>query len=350
MEGDARIPLSSLQSWFAVMASDPSKRVVSKRAAEVCEEGFPHRDVAGALARRFYLVRGDITQLEVDAIVNAANNFMCGGSGVDGAIHDAAGPGLYAECKACPFKAPRTRCRDGEAVITGGHSLFAKHVIHTVGPKDGDPETLASSYAQCLALARERGLTSIAFPCISTGVYGFPNVHAALVAISTALRVLQEAEAAPPSAALEQQVASGGEGSDGSPSGAGGGSGGSGGGGGGGGSSNSCGGARGGGGERETPQAEKKRKITPLAEQGEAHPADGEGEDSVAPAGSSSSSSSSSSSEPPQEPWQPSIVFCVFLQKDQQIYEALLPYFFPYTGSDPEQQEAAGASHPDTAE
>ena len=141
------------------------------------------------------IIQGDITTLAVDAIVNAANQVMLGGGGVDGAIHRVAGPELYEACLKVPEVRPGVRCPTGEARITPGFNLPAKFVIHTVGPvyRDGlhgEPEKLGACYRNSLALAAENGCKSIAFPCISTGVYGYPIEDAARIAIREVRRFL----------------------------------------------------------------------------------------------------------------------------------------------------------------
>jgi O-acetyl-ADP-ribose deacetylase (regulator of RNase III) len=134
------------------------------------------------------ILEADITTLAADAIVNAANELMLGGGGVDGAIHRAAGRALFSSCLAVPEVRPGVRCPTGEARITPGFALPAKYVIHTVGPvyrdgRHGEPEKLAACYRNSLALAAENGCRSVAFPCISTGVYGYPVEEAAAIAV-----------------------------------------------------------------------------------------------------------------------------------------------------------------------
>ncbi len=135
------------------------------------------------------LFRGDITKLDCQAIVNAANHSLLGGGGVDGAIHRAAGPGLLSECRTLGG------CRTGEAKITGGYNLKAEYVIHTVGPvysgKEDDRIKLASCYNSSLNLAKENNIHTIAFPAISAGVYGYPAEKAAAVAIDTVKKWLE---------------------------------------------------------------------------------------------------------------------------------------------------------------
>ncbi len=139
------------------------------------------------------IVFGDITKQDVDAIVNAANTSMLGGGGVDGAIHRAAGPGLLEECRRVGG------CPTGEARITMGYKLQAKHVIHTVGPvwrggKSGEDKLLRNCYQNSMKLAEQNGIKSIAFPSISTGAYGFPIERAAPIAVETVSESLREIE------------------------------------------------------------------------------------------------------------------------------------------------------------
>ena len=143
---------------------------------------------------RIEAVHGNIVDMDVDAVVNAANNMLQGGGGVDGAIHRAAGKELLVECLKLDG------CRTGEALITSGYDLKAKWVIHTVGPvwrggKRGEDEKLAMCYRNCLKLAAERSLETIAFPAISTGTFGYPVDRAAMIALHESLRFVTMNEA-----------------------------------------------------------------------------------------------------------------------------------------------------------
>lgn len=144
---------------------------------------------------RLTLIKGDITEQETEAIVNAANTSLLGGGGVDGAIHRAGGPAILEECK--KIRAKQGGCPTGEAVITTGGNLKAKYVIHAVGPVWSGGERkedvlLHNAYKNSLSLARDKGLRSLSFPSISTGAYGFPTERAAGVALSAVRDFLEE--------------------------------------------------------------------------------------------------------------------------------------------------------------
>ena len=143
---------------------------------------------------RLEVIKADITTLRVDAVVNAANASLLGGGGVDGAIHRAAGPALLEECREL------NGCETGDAKMTSGYRLPARHVIHAVGPvwnngTSGEDQALASCYARAIELCQNHRLTSVAFPAISTGIYRFPADRAARIAVSTTVRSLQAAPA-----------------------------------------------------------------------------------------------------------------------------------------------------------
>ncbi|XP_074673346.1 ADP-ribose glycohydrolase MACROD2 isoform X3 [Strix aluco] len=164
------VALKNIPTWMEDLKSENTKEDLQGKKS---------------LSEKVSLYRGDITLLEVDAIVNAANSSLLGGGGVDGCIHRAAGPCLVAECRNL------SGCETGQAKITCGYDLPAKYVIHTVGPiarghlTDTHKENLANCYKSSLKLAKENNIRSIAFPCISTGIYGFPNEPAAVIALNT---------------------------------------------------------------------------------------------------------------------------------------------------------------------
>ncbi|XP_035178603.1 ADP-ribose glycohydrolase MACROD2 isoform X2 [Oxyura jamaicensis] len=170
------VPLKDIPTWMDEMKS---KNESDGENAKEDQQGKK------SLSEKVSLYRGDITLLEVDAIVNAANSSLLGGGGVDGCIHRAAGPCLVAECRNL------SGCETGQAKITCGYELPAKYVIHTVGPiarghlTDTHKENLANCYKSSLKLAKENNIRSLAFPCISTGIYGFPNEPAAVIALNT---------------------------------------------------------------------------------------------------------------------------------------------------------------------
>ena len=144
---------------------------------------------------RIELIKGDITKIKADAIVNAANSSLMGGGGVDGAIHRAGGPTILEECR--KIIAKQGSCKTGEAVITTAGNLPAKFVIHTVGPvwnggKKNEASLLAACYQNSLKLAIKHNLSSIAFPNISTGVYGYPKIDAASIALNTVMDYLKQ--------------------------------------------------------------------------------------------------------------------------------------------------------------
>ncbi|CAL1526199.1 unnamed protein product [Lymnaea stagnalis] len=170
--------LEDIEFWPEYYAEHIKKNVPVPECNEVYE-------VNAEFNKKMALFKGDITTLEIDAIVNAANETLLGGGGVDGAIHRAAGPTLLAECETLKG------CDTGDAKITGGYRLPANYVIHTVGPQGEKPKLLESCYKKCLSLLKKKELKSIAFPCISTGIYGYPNKNACEVALKTIRKWLE---------------------------------------------------------------------------------------------------------------------------------------------------------------
>ncbi|XP_012055699.1 PREDICTED: O-acetyl-ADP-ribose deacetylase MACROD2-like [Atta cephalotes] len=167
--------LDQISTWSEYLDKNKSNITKTVEKTEKVDE---------ILAKKVCMWQGDITSLEIDAIVNAANSSLLGGGGVDGAIHRAAGPYLRKEC------ATLKGCKVGEAKITAGYELPAKYIIHTVGPQGEKPDKLKECYENSLILAKENYLRTIAFPCISTGIYGYPQRPAAKVAISTVKKFL----------------------------------------------------------------------------------------------------------------------------------------------------------------
>ncbi|CAM9862140.1 unnamed protein product [Heterosigma akashiwo] len=155
---------------------------------EVAAASSPSAQPDSELNGKISLWSGDMTKLEIDAIVNAANGSLLGGGGIDGAIHRAAGPNLRKEC------AGLQGCDTGDAKMTSGHDLPARHIVHTVGPIGENPEALASCYRRCLEVGvAEGGLRTLCYCCVSTGIYGYPPARAARVALATVRAWLEEA-------------------------------------------------------------------------------------------------------------------------------------------------------------
>jgi O-acetyl-ADP-ribose deacetylase (regulator of RNase III) len=180
---------SERRAAIAFVSPRPLADTRRSRSWDKIERQGHEQESPVSIASRIQIVVADITTLDVDIIVNAAKESLLGGGGVDGAIHRAAGPGLLEECRGVG------RCPTGSVRITGGHRLQARHVIHAVGPVfegggSREAELLASCYRESLRLAAESGLATIAFPCISTGVFGYPVEDACDVAVATVVEWL----------------------------------------------------------------------------------------------------------------------------------------------------------------
>ncbi|CAL8072805.1 unnamed protein product [Orchesella dallaii] len=175
--GDSFVTLEKIPNWIDYF---------KKANVKVSDDNEGKLSTDEGINSKVSLWQGDITTLEIDAIVNAANSSLLGGGGVDGAIHRAAGSNLLNECEEL------RGCPTGQAKITGGYRLPSKHVIHTVGPQGEKPEALRSCYVNSLNLMLENNLRSVAFPCIATGIYGYPRDRAANVALKNVREFLEQ--------------------------------------------------------------------------------------------------------------------------------------------------------------
>lgn len=177
------VPITEIPTWSEYFAKNAEsfdeEEIVSEEAVQAFRAEHNMDDGDLNLAGKVSLFRGDITKLEIDAIVNAANESLLGGGGVDGAIHRAAGKLLKSECSTL------NGCEAGESKISCGYKLPAKNVIHTVGPRGEKPKLLKSAYETSLHLMLQHDFKTIAFPCISTGIFGYPQDNAANVALTT---------------------------------------------------------------------------------------------------------------------------------------------------------------------